>query len=163
MPLPHSDLNELLTLFSESRSSLHNKTILLTGSSGLIGGYLLKCLLSIADNIDLHFNLVITTRQQIYPEIDRRNNLKISYIYCDYGEIRSIEALAHKYKSSIDIIFHCASPSSPKAYIAEPFSTFAANSTCLQFLLSTLDHSESCKPPKFFSLVRLGSMASITF
>jgi len=150
MALHPSDLSDLSSLLTDTRSSLESKTILLTGSSGLIGGYLLECLLNIAEYSALRFSLILTTRQQFPPQPASPSNLAISYIYCDFADPISVHSLVLKYFSTVDIVFHCASPSSPKAYTSQPFSTFAANSTSLQYLLSTLNYSDSSFSPKFF-------------
>ena len=150
MILPLCDISDLRPLLYESYSSLDHKTVLLTGSSGLIGGYLLKVLLSIGEYTDLQLNLILTTRCQTPPQLPPRSTLNITYFYCDYDDQHSVEALSKKYASSVDIIFHCGSPSFPKAYADHPFTTFSANTYFLQSLLQTLNHMPPDLPPKFF-------------
>jgi UDP-glucuronate decarboxylase len=150
MILLPSDLSNLGPLLLESHSSLDHKTVLLTGSSGLIGSYLLQALVSVGEHEDLHLNLILTARRQSFPLLASRNNIHISYFYCDYDDPLSVASLADKYAFSVDIIFHCGSPSYPKAYADQPFTTFSANTTFLHSLLQTLNHTNSGSPPRFF-------------
>jgi len=150
MALLESDIQNLLPLFCNTCTHLNYRTILITGSSGLIGGYLLDSILCIADHFDLTANLILTTRSLIIPPAFKRNQLSISYIYCDFDDISSVEHVSIQLHSSIDIFFHCASPSTPNQYTSHPFTTFASNSTSLSSLLKTLNHASIGLPPKFF-------------
>lgn len=120
---------------------LLNKTVLVTGATGLIGKALVKSLLSIDGT-----NVVALVRDKEKAEstFSKCDNSRINYIV---GDIRLFDFSTVSF--GIDYIVHAASDTSSKAFVNEPVEV---TKTALQGTLNVLDFSIKCRPEKVIYL-----------
>ena len=101
--------------------SFEKKSIMITGSTGLIGSNLVFALAYISKKLGLEIELILPVR----------NTQKASELFQEYMEtLRIIEyKLGDELKcsSSIDYIIHCASPTSSKDFSQAPVDVLTAN------------------------------------
>ena len=101
--------------------SFEKKSIMITGSTGLIGSNLVFALAYISKKLGLEIELILPVR----------NTQKASELFQEYMEtLRVIEyKLGDELKcsSSIDYIIHCASPTSSKDFSQAPVDVLTAN------------------------------------
>ena len=116
-------LNEdLLTIISQpvKWEKLENKTVMVTGASGMVGSYFVRTLLKLNEEKHLNIHVVCVARN-------------IKKIGEDVLADEAAEILAHdvtrpfEYEDEIDYIIHAASPASPLIMQNQPVETIAAN------------------------------------
>ena len=103
----------------ELSEQLRGKTFLITGSTGLLGSVMIKCLLELNSQKNLGINIVSVVR----------NVEKAKAIFgADYSQIEIIQAELHDIsintlKPNIDYIVHLASPTASKIFVDYPVET----------------------------------------
>ena len=113
--IQHEDIQDFVSSFP-LRELLHNRTILITGATGLIGSNLVHCLLA----LDCKIKVVAPIRDlkkavRIFSQNELEN---IRLIECDIVSY-NYDALC-----DIDFIIHCAAPTASKYFIEHPVETF---------------------------------------
>lgn len=113
--IQREDIQDFVSLFP-LRELLHNRTILITGATGLIGSNLVHCLLA----LDCKIKVVAPIRDlkkavRIFSQNELEN---IRLIECDIVSY-NYDALC-----DIDFIIHCAAPTASKYFIEHPVETF---------------------------------------
>lgn len=113
--IQREDIQDFVTSFP-LRELLHNRTILITGATGLIGSNLVHCLLA----LDCKIKVVAPIRDlkkavRIFSQNELEN---IRLIECDIVSY-NYDALCN-----IDFIIHCAAPTASKYFIEHPVETF---------------------------------------
>lgn len=113
--IQREDIQDFVSSFP-LRELLHNRTILITGATGLIGSNLVHCLLA----LDCKIKVVAPIRDlkkavRIFSQNELEN---IRLIECDIVSY-SYDALC-----DIDFIIHCAAPTASKYFIEHPVETF---------------------------------------
>jgi UDP-glucuronate decarboxylase len=97
---------------------IRNASILVTGSSGLIGSILVKSLVKINEDNNLNINIIAHARSKNKIESNFGTNNSVKFIFSD------IQSVAIEGK--LDYIFHCAAPTSSKFYVENPVETIDA-------------------------------------
>ena len=99
---------------------LRNKTIMITGASGMVGSYFVRTLLKLneVNNMNIHVVCVLRDVKKIGADI--RDNASAEIFIHDVT--KPIE-----YNGDIHFIIHAASPASPLIMKRDPVSTIAAN------------------------------------
>lgn len=109
------DIQDFVSSFP-FRELLHNRTILITGATGLIGSNLIHCLLALDCNIKV-----------VAPIRDLKKAVKL-FSQDELLNIRLIECdiVSYNYDAlcDIDFIIHCAAPTASKYFIEHPIETF---------------------------------------
>jgi nucleoside-diphosphate-sugar epimerase len=101
----------------------HNKSFLVIGASGMLGTFLIDCLMK--QNIDHHSNITIYAMG--------RNHQKLAERYSEYNEHANFHIHAGDVTETItldvpvDYIIHGASNTHPKAYSRDPIGTIMTN------------------------------------
>lgn len=113
--IQREDIQDFVSSFP-LRELLHNRTILITGATGLIGSNLVHCLLA----LDCKIKVVAPIRDlkkavRIFSQNELEN---IRLIECDIVSY-NYDALCN-----IDFIIHCAAPTASKYFIEHPVETF---------------------------------------
>lgn len=113
--IQREDIQDFVSSFP-LRELLHNRTILITGATGLIGSNLVHCLLA----LDCKIKVVAPIRDlkkavRIFSQNELEN---IRLIECDIVSY-NYDALC-----DIDFIIHCAAPTASKYFIEHPVETF---------------------------------------
>lgn len=109
------DIQDFVSSFP-LRELLHNRTILITGATGLIGSNLVHCLLALDCKIKV-----------VAPIRDLKKAVRI-FSQNELDNIRLIECdiVSYNYDAlcDIDFIIHCAAPTASKYFIEHPVETF---------------------------------------
>lgn len=99
---------------------LYNQTIMITGASGLIGGYFLNTLIKLNENYSANI--------KIMPLVRNLKKLNSEIINKDYiTPIVQDIINPIKYDGNVDYIIHAASPASPPLMREKPVETNLAN------------------------------------
>lgn len=114
-------LKEDIRYFSDSFDlfdDLKGKSILITGSTGLLGSILVKCLIELDRNKHLGIS--------VYAHA--RNSAKSKALFSHYPEIHTFTCelfdLPNATIPKIDYLIHLASPTSSKLFVSHPVETF---------------------------------------
>lgn len=116
------DIKTILKLQAEW-NILKNKTVLVTGATGMIGQYIVFLLLKLNDIYNYNISIFALCRNRNKAEQlfkDYIDNKKLNFIIQDVEE----EINVH---NEINYIIHTASPANPKFYSENPVQTIMAN------------------------------------
>jgi UDP-glucuronate decarboxylase len=127
------DVDEIIERLGSVIDDLSGATVLVTGASGMFGGYLadLAARLNTTGRLSEPLNLYLATRTA--PQLGHRlghliDRHDVRFVIGDSPDARSFPDRA-------DVIIHAASPASPQKYFADPVGTLDANSRYLRGLL----------------------------
>ena len=114
--------DDLKTIIAEDLSweKLKNKTVMITGASGMVGSYMLYVLLMLNDekHYGIQVDAVMRTVNKLPDEV--RNREEVNVVVADVTkDIPDV--------GDIDYIIHAASPASPLIMQNQPVETIAAN------------------------------------
>ena len=128
------DVKKIIEL-KASWEKLKNKTVLVTGATGMIGQYIVFTLLELNKLYEYNINILALCRnktkaQQTFK--DDEDNIK--FIIQDVEEEINL-------KNEINYIFHTASPANPKFYSENPVGTIMANTIGTR---NTLEVARKC-------------------
>ena len=110
------DLQDIINSSLINWKKLRNKTILITGATGLIGSILTKALIIKNSTDNLNLNMVLLIRKKEEAEKIFGKNKYISYI------VSSVEEYIPR-NIKIDYIIHGASPTKSKFFVNNPVET----------------------------------------
>lgn len=120
-------LQDIVSICKEL-SALENKTLLITGSSGLIGSFFVD--LIITSQISCNLILLSQNHQSISKRFfSKTSRQKIIFDSLDFLDMPKTKT------QKIDYIIHLASPSDPLSFQKSPISTINANTLLTQKLL----------------------------
>lgn len=139
------DLNEIIKSSIVDWNKLKNKTIFITGATGLIGSLLIRAILlkNKAENSNIKLVLLVRNKEEAENIFGQDNN--ISYI------VSSVEEYVPS-NIDIDYIIHGASPTKSKYFIEKPVETMDIA------VIGTKKILEQAKISKVKSMVYLSSM-----
>lgn len=113
----HDDLEKSMNATFDFKR-LNNSTIFITGATGLIGSYIVKCLLTANRKLDLNIRVVANVRN-----ISKAKNVFVDYLDKTLefyiGDINDII----DYNDKVDYIIHGASATSSKYFVDCPVET----------------------------------------
>lgn len=111
-------------------NEIRNCTCLVTGATGLIGSTIIRCLLALNDIHNTNVRIVGVVRN-----LDKAHSLfgnsKVEWLVHDLSKPIQLN-------ETVDLIFHCASPTSSKFYIENPVETIL---TSVQGSISLLEYA----------------------
>ena len=139
------DLQDIINSSLINWKKLRNKTILITGATGLIGSILTKALIIKNSTDNLNLNMVLLIRKKEEAEKIFGKNKYISYI------VSSVEEYIPR-NIKIDYIIHGASPTKSKFFVNNPVETMDI------LILGTKRILEQARISKIKSAVYLSSM-----
>ena len=127
--------DDLKTIIAEDLSweKLKNKTVMITGASGMVGSYMLYVLLMLNDEkyYGIKVDAVMRNVNKLPEEIRNREdvNVVVADVTKDIPDV-----------GDVDYIIHAASPASPLIMQNQPVETIAANTIGVVFspLLTTI-------------------------
>lgn len=111
------ELSRYIQLYDFS-DELKNKTVLITGSKGLVGTGLVKWILFQNETRGTNTKILASTRNP--EDIPEFINAEDNITYCKYGKELELGC-------RIDYIIHAASPTGNKYHMAHPVETFRTN------------------------------------
>ncbi len=114
-------------------TDLENKTILITGASGLIGTVLVDMFVFLNLHFSLNLKLILISRHQIKTEYDF-----IRHIIWDISKPINFD-------SKIDYVIHAASVCNPSLYSTQPIETITGNVFGTYHLLNNVCSSSKCR------------------
>lgn len=129
-----------------------NKTnILITGSGGMIGGYLLS-FLSYLNETKFDKSIEIVAIDRFLPNVHHRSiGHLVSKTYIDFRQSDLSHEFNLDHSEDFDYIIHAASNASPKSYLADPIGTMNTNVKTTQFFLEFARDSERLKKMLYVS------------
>ncbi|MEY8348453.1 GDP-mannose 4,6-dehydratase [Bacillus cereus] len=98
------------------------KTVVITGVAGFLGSYLAKTLLNTNGTFVIGLDNLSTGSIENLQEILHNSNFKFLQVDVSSSDILQLVSL-----STVDEIYHLASPASPKFYQSTPFDTIDVN------------------------------------
>lgn len=108
---------------------LRNKTVLITGASGMIGSYLVRALMKVNEMKDFHIHIIGVVRNVNKVEEDIRKDANVEILCHDVTKPMELAQDVH-------YIIHAASPASPLIMKDDPVGTIAANTLGAFYTLS---------------------------
>lgn len=125
LPLDSVILEDLqnITQSSVSWDKLANKTVLITGASGMIASYLCYTLLYLNDTKQMNIKVLALVRngekaKKHFGELLSRSDFQLL--------VQDVCA-SFRYEEQVDYIIHAASQASPRSFVSDPVGTIAAN------------------------------------
>ena len=140
-----SDFNDILNCKSIDWNKLKNKTVLITGASGLIGANLVNTILYANQEKSYNIKIIAIARNIEKATSKLISTENINFVSCDIKDFKSID-------SSIDYIVHAANPTSSKFFIEKPVETIQTA------ILGTQNLLELAKEKQVKGFVFLSSM-----
>ena len=112
---------------------LYNKSVMITGATGLIGSFLVDVLMYRNIKYDMQCNVVVLGRnkEKAMRRFDYCNDSKL-FSFIEYDIYNDIEYDGNK---KIDMVLHLASNTHPVLYSTDPIGTIAANVIGLKNML----------------------------
>ena len=110
----------LQIIHDNDMEKLRNKTVLITGASGMIGSYIAYVLKKLNEVYGMNITILLNVRDEKKLKSDLINDSHIKVITQDVKDKFNIS-------DPIDYIIHAASPASPKIMKDLPFETNVAN------------------------------------
>ena len=105
---------------NDGLTELYDKTILITGASGMIGSYFVYTLMNLNENYDANIEIIPLIRNLNKLDSIITENTKVYPIIQDVTE-------KIKINKTIDYVIHTAGPASPKIMKVKPVETNFAN------------------------------------
>ncbi len=131
-PLYLEDINTVLDLPCDW-NKLRNKTLLITGATGLIGSALVDMLILLNKKFSLNLKQFLISRHDVKSE-----DSNIKYINHDIN-------FPFDYSDKIDFIIHLASNTHPKLYSTQPVETITTNIFGTYNLLQLAKKNKDCR------------------
>jgi len=129
--------NNIIKDLNNANESFRNKTVLITGANGLIGGFLADYFNTLNEN-GFNVNLILTSKSKFEDAFRVKHLIKkpnISYLSLDLSEDFS---LTYFYKNKVDYCFYCAGYAQPSKFLKGAFTTLNLNSHGLQRILKVM-------------------------
>lgn len=131
------ELKELSKYINDNdfQNYLKNKTILITGSKGLVGTALVKWILVQNEIKNINTHIIGSTRNpaEIPEYIEASDNIE----YCRYGD--ELKLTQH-----IDYIVCAASPTGNQYHMQHPVETFRTNVDSTEKMLELMEKNDNC-------------------
>lgn len=140
-PLYIEDIESVLKLNCDFLR-LKDKSVLITGATGLIGTVLVDMLIFLSGKYSLNLKLFLVSRS-VESHSEKKADCLINYIRCDIAKENITEKLPEK--QGVDFIFHLASTTHPAQYSQYPVETVLTNFEGTRELLELASVNKSCR------------------
>lgn len=103
------------------------KTFLITGATGLVGGFFTRALLSLEERYNLNIKIIAIVRsvqkaRETFLESENADKV-IRYIVADMNDLKLVEKVMEKCQENIDYVIHGASITASKEMVDTPVDT----------------------------------------
>lgn len=139
--LYQEDIKSVLNLNCDF-SKLQDKTILITGATGLIGSVFVDMLIFLSKTHSLNLSLILISRST-ENFFENREGVFVQHIKCDIANEKLGEKISDNKK--IDFIFHLASNTHPADYSKYPIETILTNFNGTKELLDISSKNLPCR------------------
>lgn len=139
--LQKEDIKSVLNLNCDF-SKLQEKTILITGATGLIGSVLVDMLIFLSKTQSLNLSLILISRST-ENFCENKDGVFVQHIKCDIANEKLDEKISDNKK--IDFIFHLASNTHPADYAKYPVETILTNFIGTKGLLDLATKNLPCR------------------
>ena len=139
--LYQEDIKSVLNLNCDF-SKLQEKTILITGATGLIGSVLVDMLIFLSKTHSLNLSLILISRST-ENFCENKEGVFVQHIKCDIANEKLAEKIPDNKK--IDFIFHLASNTHPADYSKHPIETILTNFNGTKELLDISSKNLPCR------------------
>jgi dTDP-glucose 4,6-dehydratase/UDP-glucuronate decarboxylase len=123
-----------------------DKTILITGANGLIGGMIADFFYFLKDKKKININLILTSKSEsdkAYRLKDIISDKSVRYISSDLSNYQEWECISNE---KIDFCFYCSGYATPFKFINQPINTLSVNTIGLYSTLNfILNNNKNCK------------------
>jgi len=120
----------------ELAEKLKGKTFLITGTTGLIGSVLIKCLLALNEYRNLGLKIIAVIRN----EEKAKSVFEDEYSQIDFRQLELSEINKESISDSVDYIIHLASPTASKFFVEYPVETLR---TAIEGTTAILEYAKS--------------------
>lgn len=128
-----NDLNKIMNLTFIDYSKLKDKSIMISGASGMIGSFLVDVIMKLNKEQQLNCTIYALGRTKDKSEIrfkDYWNHINFKFISGDINYPIAIDSI-----KKIDFVLHLASNTHPEAYATDPIGTIMTNVVGTQNML----------------------------
>ena len=134
-------LKEDIQLFASRfalATELEGKTIAVTGSTGLLGACMVRCLLALKAQRGVHLHIVAVARNmEKAVRLFGKEREELSYYLYDFSSTEPFQP-----KRKVDYLFHFAAPTASKDFIEKPIETM---NTVYMGMQNILNYAEQAK------------------
>ena len=124
-------------------NALKNKSVMVTGASGMVGSYFVRTLLELNESMNMGIKVIGVVRNVKKVAEDIKDNAYVELLSHDVTK-------PFNYDGNVDYIIHAASPASPSIMKDDPVGTVAAN-TLGAFYTLQLAHEKKSEGYMFIS------------
>lgn len=129
------DVNAFAEIF-ELSESLHNKTFLITGATGLIGSVMIKCLLALNRKYALGIKVIAVVR-----DLDKAKTVFADeFAEIEFRKLNLNDITLSVIGADVDYIVHLASPTASKYFVEHPVETLR---TALEGTTAVLEYAKN--------------------
>lgn len=132
-PIIQKDVEVIIKELGKSVDKLSGKTILITGASGLIGGYLVETIAYLNSEKKLSSPCKIIGLQK--SKINKKSRFGYLINRSDIKFVSHNAAKAYSPKQKVDFIVHCAGDSAPGSFLLDPLGTIDVNVSGMRWIL----------------------------
>lgn len=132
-PIIKRDIENIVRRLGKNVNNLSGKTVLITGASGLIGGYLVEVIAYLNSENKLVYPCKVIGMQK--SEITKDSKLGYLLNHSDVQFVSRSASVPYLPSSKVDYIVHSAGMSAPAFFLEDPLGTIDVNVNGIRWIL----------------------------